>query len=136
LDGPRNIQRAADFEKLAFVVERVHAIRVEINSRIDIADESVLGKTIPEAGHDIVEFARPAIPFVVIEVILSAEIESGVWIGGRHDVPARTASAYVIKRREAARDMVGLVERGRRGCDESDVFGGARESRKQGEGLE
>ena len=118
------------------MVERMHAIRVEINSQIDIADEGVLGKTIPEAGHDIVELSRAAIPLVVIQVILSAEIESGVWIGGRHDVPAGTAITYVIERGEAARDMIGLVESGRPGCDKSDAFGGARESRKQGEGLE
>ena len=54
-------------------------------------------------------------------MVVSSEIEGGVGIGRRHDVPARPAITDVIERREAARDMVGLVERGRRGCDESDV---------------
>jgi hypothetical protein len=136
LDRPRNIEGAANLEKLAVVIERMHAIRVEIESRIDVADESVLREAIPKACHDIVKFACATIPRVVIQMIVSPKIERGVRIGCRHDVPARAAAADVIERRETARDMIGLVESRRRGSDKSDVFGGAGEGRKQGEGLE
>jgi hypothetical protein len=134
--GPRDIEGAANLEELAFVVERVHAIRIEIEARIDVADESVLRETVPEAGHDIVEFARAAIALVVVQVILSPKVESRVRIGRRHDVPARAAAADMVERREAARDVVGLVKsRGRR-RNQADPLGRARERRKQSEGLE
>src|ERR1700678_1516728 len=125
LGRPRNIERAADLQKLTLVVKRMHAIRIEIDSRIDIADESVLGETVPETGHDIVELTRAAIALVVIQVIVAAKIKRSVRIGGGHDVPARSATTDVIKRREAAGDVIGLVERGRGGCDEPDMFGRA-----------
>ena len=136
LERPSDIERTANLEKLTFMVERMHAIRIEIESRIDVADESVLRETVPETGHDIVELARAAITLVVVQMILSAKVESGVRIGRRHDVPAGAASADMIERREAARDMIGLVKRRGRGCDEADAFGRARKSRKQSEGLE
>jgi len=72
LDGPSDIEGAANLQKLALVVERVHAIRVEIDSRLDVADESVLSETIPETCHDIIEFARAAIPLIVVQVIVAA----------------------------------------------------------------
>ena len=105
-------------------------------SRIDIADESVLGETVPETGHDIVELACAAIALVVVQVIVSAKVERGVRVGRRHDVPAGAASADMVERGEAARDVIGLVERGGRRRDEPDAFGGAGESGQQSERLE
>ena len=72
----------------------------------------------------------------MVQVILLAKVESGVRIGGRHDVPAGAAAADVVERREAASDVIGLVKRRGRRRNQADPFGRARKSRKQGERLE
>ena len=134
--GARDIEGPANFQELALVVERVHAVGIEIDSRPDVADERVVGETVPEAGHHIVELARAAVPLVVVEMILEAEIESSVRIGRGHDVPAGAASADMVERSEAAGDVIGLVEGGGGGRDQSDAFGHAGKSGQQGQGLE
>src|SRR4029077_14891046 len=57
LDRPGDVQRAAYRQELAFVVDHMHAVGVEIDALLDIADEGVFGPAVPEAGHDIVELA-------------------------------------------------------------------------------
>ena len=136
LDGPRDVEGAADFEKLALVVEGVHAVGIEIDARLDVADERVFGETVPETGHDIVELARAAISLIVVQMILEAEIESSVRIGGGHDVPAGAPSADVVERGEAPGDVIGLVEGGGRRRDEPDALGRAGKSGQEGQGLE
>ena len=87
------------------MVERVHAVGIEIDARLDVPNERVLGETVPEAGYDIVELARAAIALVVVQVVVLAEVERGVRVGRRHDVPAGAASADMVERREAARGI-------------------------------
>ena len=66
----------------------------------DVAEQGVIGKTIPEAGDDIVEFAGPAIALVMVQMFVEAEIQGRVRIGGGNDVPAGPAAADVVERGE------------------------------------
>ena len=77
---------------------------IEIDAALDVANESVVGPGIPEAGDDVVEFAGAGVALVVLHVLFEAEVERRVGIGGGDDVPARAAAADVIERGEAARD--------------------------------
>jgi hypothetical protein len=45
----------------------------------------------------------------MVDVLVEAEIEGGVRIGGGDDIPARAAAADVVQRGEAAGDELGLV---------------------------
>jgi hypothetical protein len=57
-------------------------------------------------------------------------------VGGGDDVPSGASAADVIERGEAARHMVGRIECGRSGRDETDALGCARQRREQRERLE
>jgi putative oxidoreductase len=118
------------------VGQRVQARRVEVAAARGIADEGVVGPAVPKPGHHVVELARRRIALVVRHVVLAAEVERGVGIGGDDDVPAGAAIAQVIERGEAARDVEGLVEGGRGGRDEADALGGLAQRRQQREGFE
>ena len=95
---------------------------------LDVADEGVVGKAVPQAGHDIVEFARAAIALVVLDMLVEPEIQRRVGVGGRHDVPAGAAAADMVERGEAAGDVIGRVEGGRGGGDQPDRLGDARQA--------
>src|SRR6202044_524982 len=109
------------------MVKRVHAIRIEIEPGLDVPDESVLGETVPKTGHDIIKLASATVALVVIKVILPAKVESRVRVRRRHDVPARAASAEMVERSEAARDVIGLVKRRGRRRNQADALGDHRE---------
>ena len=53
---------------------------IEIDAALDVADEGVLGETVPQAGHHVVELARAAIALVMLEMIVEAEIERRIRI--------------------------------------------------------
>ena len=90
LNRARDIERTAHLEILALVIEHIHALGVEINFRLDVANERVLGETVPEPGHDVIELARAAIALVVLRVVVQTEIERRVRVRGGEDVqPAR-----------------------------------------------
>ena len=69
-------------------------------------------------------------------MLVEPEIQRRVRIGGRDDIPPGAAAADVIERGETAGDMIGLVEGGRAGGDQPDMFGGAGQRRQQRERLE
>ena len=69
-----------------------------------------------------IEFARASVALVVLHVLFEAEVERGVGVGGRHDVPARAAAADMVERGEAARDQIGLLEGRRGGGDQAEMF--------------
>ena len=109
---------------------------IEIDAALDVADEGVVGPAVPQAGHDVVELARAAIALVVLHMLVEAEIQRRVGIGGRDDVPAGAAAADMVERGEAARDVIGRVERRRGGGDQADMLGRHRQRRQQRERLE
>ena len=131
-----DVERAAHGQVFALVVEHVHFVGIEIQARFDVADKSVVGEGIPQARHHIVELARPLVALGVLHVVFQPEIQRRVRVGGGDDVPAGTAAADMIERSKAAGDVIGLIEGGRAGGDQSDVFGCARQRRQQRERLE
>ena len=74
LDGTGDVERAADREMGALVVQDVHAVRVEVDAVFDVADEGIVGPAVPQAGHDVVELARLAVAGAVLDMFLQAEI--------------------------------------------------------------
>jgi hypothetical protein len=72
----------------------------------------------------------------VVHVLVEAEVQRRVGIGGGDDVPAGAAAADMVQRGEAAGDVVGLVVGGRGGRHQADMLGHRRQRRQQGEGLE
>ncbi len=111
-------------------------VGIEKEPAFGVADESVIGPGIPQAGHHVVELARAPVARVVLHVIVHAEIQRGIGIGGGHDIPAGAAAAQMIERSKAAGDMIGRIERGRAGGDQPQMLGHHGERRKKRERLE
>ena len=118
------------------MIEHVHFCGIEIQPGLDVAHEGVVGEGIPQAGDHVIEFARPLVALGVLHVVVEPEIQRGIRVGGGDDIPARTTAADVVERSKAAGDMIGLVECGRAGRDQADMFGGAGQRRQQRERLE
>lgn len=94
------------------MVERVHLLGIDEQPAFDVAHESVVGEGIPQAGDDVVELAGALVALGVLHVIVEAEIQRRVRVRGGDDVPAGAAAAEMVEGRKAARDVIGLVERG------------------------
>ena len=120
LSGPRTLRY------LPLWFEHMHLGRIEIQARFDVAHEGVVGEGIPQARDHVVEFARPLVALGVLHVVIKPEIQRRVRIGGGDDVPAGAAAADMVERGEAAGDVIGLVEGGRAGGDQADMFGDGR----------
>src|SRR5262249_51242749 len=74
--------------------------------------------------------------FGMLHMVVEAEIEGRVRIGGGDDVPAGAAARDVVERGKPTRDVIGLVKRGRAGRDQSNVFGCTGKRRQQRERFE
>ena len=136
LDRPRDVERTAHRQKLALVVEHMQLVGIEKDAVLDVADEGVIRPAVPQSGHHVVELARAAIALAVLHVLVEPEIQRRVRIGGGDDVPAGAAAADVIERRKPARDVIGRIEGGRAGGDQTDMLGRSRQRRQQRERLE
>ena len=131
LDRSSDVQRTTHRQMIALVIEDVHFLRIEEDAACLVVQPCVVGPTVPQTRDDRVELARPPVAFVVLHMVGQAEIQRRVGIGGRHDIPPRSAVADVVERGEPTRDMVGFVERCRCGRDEANPFRDHRERRKQ-----
>ena len=131
LHRPGDVQRPAGGKVFALVIEHMQFGRIRVNAAVDIADEGVVGPAVPQAGHHVVELARPAVAFVVFEVLLEAEVQGLVGVGGGDDVPGRAPAAQVIQRREQPRHVVGRVVGGGHGGDQADALGHGGQGRQQ-----
>src|SRR5262249_48202354 len=101
-------------------------LRIEKDAVIDVADESILGPTVPQSGHDIVEFARAAITLAMLHVLVQPEIKPRIGVGCRHDIPTGASVAQMIERSKPPRDVIGRMECGGAGGNEADPFGDLR----------
>ena len=126
LHRPGDVERAAHLEICALVVQHMHLVRIEKEAALDVAHEGVVGEGIPQPGDHVIELARPLVALVVLHVVVEAEIQRRIRVGGGDDVPAGAAAADVVERGEAARDVVGRVKGGRAGGDQADAVGDAR----------
>ena len=118
------------------MVEHVQSRGIEIDAVLDIADEGVVGPAVPQAGDDIEEFAGPPVAVAMLHVLGEPEIQRCVGVGGGNQVPAGTAAADVVERREAPGDQVGRLESRRGGRDQPEIFSHHRERRQQGQWIE
>ena len=125
LRGARDVERAAHFQIFALVVEHAHFGGIEIQALLDVAHEGVVGEGIPQTGDDVVELAGPLVALGMLHVIVEAEIERRIRVRGGDDVPARAPARDVIERGEAARDVIGRIERRRPRRDQPDALGRA-----------
>ncbi len=97
-------------------------LRIEEYAGLRIANKGVVGPTVPEARDHVEELAGTPIAFVVLDMLVEAEIERGIGIRRRHEIPSGTAAADMVERRETSGDVIRRVERGGRGCNESQPF--------------
>ena len=118
------------------MVEHVQPGGIEINAVFDVADEGVVGPAVPQSRDDVIELAAALVAFAVRHVLLMAEIQRRVGVGGRDQVPAGAAVADVVERGEFAGDVVGVVVGGRCGGDQAEPLGDHRERGQQGERVE
>jgi len=123
LDRATDVQRPPDREIFSLMIQHAHFLRIEIYAALDIADEGVVGPTVPETGDDIVEFARPAIALIMLHLLVDSEIEGRIRIRCRDHVPSGAAATDVIEGRETAGDMKRLFIGSRARRDQAQAFG-------------
>ncbi len=97
-------------EVLPVVVEEMHLVAVEPDAAFLVSQEGVVLPGIPQAGDDFVEFDRAFVAGGVVHMGVEVEVAGLVLDLAGHQVPAATAVADVVDRRETAGDVVGLVE--------------------------
>src|SRR5207249_6775535 len=88
LDGPCNVKRSPHRQILAFVVEHMQLVGIEIKALFDITDERIICPAVPQAGHDIVKLARSSVALAMFHMLLHPEIQRRIGIGGGDNVPA------------------------------------------------
>jgi len=96
LDRAGNVQRTTHLVILPFEIKGMHAVRIKINTRFDITDESVISKAIPKASDNIKKLAGTPVAFVMLIMFFAAEIEGFMRIGRSHDIPSRAAATDVV----------------------------------------
>ena len=117
------VQRAANLEVLALVVQHMHLVGIEEDAAFLVADPGIVRPAIPQTGHDLIELAPAVIALPVLDMLLQAEIQSCIGVRRGDQIPAGSAVADVVQRRELAGDVIRIVERGRGGGDQSKPFG-------------
>ena len=136
LHGTGDVERPAHRQMRPLVVEDMELRRIEIDPGRLVAHERVVGKGIPEPRDDIEKLARPVVSLGVRHVLRETEVQRGIGVRRRHDVPAGAAAAQMVERCEAPRDVERRIEGGRRRGDETDPLGDGGERGEQREGLE
>ncbi len=123
LHGAGDVQRPAHGEVLPLVVEPVHPPGVPEDPAGLVAQEGVVGEAVPEPGDHVVELPRAAVALVVLHVVVEAEVQRRLRVGGGDNVPAGAAAGDVVQRGEPAGHVVGRVEGGGGGGDQPDPLG-------------
>ncbi len=121
LDRPRHAERPLHLEAFSLVIEHVHLGGIEIAAGRLVARKRIVFPAIPQPEHDVAELLGAGVAVGVRRVRGVAEIERVFVIAAGHHVPAGTAAAQVIERRQHARHRVRLVVGRGRGGDEADM---------------
>src|SRR5258707_1539845 len=98
LDRPGDIERSAHGKILTLVIKHMHFRWVEENAMLDIADEGVVGPAVPHARDHVIKLPCTPIALAVLDMLLKAEIDSGVRIVSRDDIPACAAAGDMTER--------------------------------------
>src|SRR5688572_19278972 len=116
-----NVERTPHLEVAPFVIERAHLRRIDVLAGFLVFEDGPLVPRIPQALHDIEEFAGNLVAFAVLVVALHAEVARGVVAATGHDVPGDATLAQMLQRLEGARDGERLAEAGRDRGAEADM---------------
>src|SRR5262245_38731111 len=136
LNGSRNVEWPAHFQELSLMIQNVKLVRIKIDARFHVANESVVCPTVPETRHHVEELPRAAIACLMLNMFLETEIHRLMWIAGSHNVPARAPSTDMIERGEFPRNMIRIVISRRGGGDEPEMFSNDSERRQQRQWIE
>jgi hypothetical protein len=74
LNGTRDVERSANPEKLALMVQDVKLFGIEIDASLDVANKGVVCPAVPEARHHVEKLARTPIARRVLDMLLETEI--------------------------------------------------------------
>ena len=110
------------------VVEHMQAPLIKEQTVVLIAQPSIVGPAVPQARDHIEKLMGTPVTLVVLHMLGHPEVERRIGVGGGDDVPAGAPATDVIERREAPRDVIRLIEGGRRGGYEPDAFGDHRQA--------
>src|SRR5262245_16945329 len=113
------------------MVQGVKLLRIEIDPRFHITNESVVRPAVPQTSHHIEELARATVARLMLNMFLETKIHRLIRIARSHHVPASAPSTNVIKRSELPRDVIGVVISGRCGGDKPEMLGEDGERRQQ-----
>ena len=117
---PGDMQRTAYRKMFPLVVQPAHARGIEVETAVGVADEGIIGETVPEPGDDIIEFPRPAIALVMLHMVVAPEIQRRIRVGRGDDVPARPSLGDMVERGKAPGNMKGFIECRRSGRHQAD----------------
>jgi len=82
-------------------------------NQVGLADEGVIGPAVPQARDHVIELPGAPIALAVLDMLLKAKVERGIWIGSGDDIPAGAGCRKYDRARLSARDVIGRVERRR-----------------------
>lgn len=120
------VERAADLEEPARVIDRPHFARIGHDAELAVPDKSVRLDAVPQRAAYVDELFHPVIARAVLHQLVEAVI-GGVGIAARcDDVEGDAAARDVIERVEQARHVERVHERRRIGQAEADMLGDAR----------
>ena len=132
----RDVERAVDLEELAFVMDGMLGLGLEVEAAAAVAHEGVVVPRIPQLVHHVDELAGLLVALGVGRQHGMAEVARGVVVGRGDDVPGRASGGDVVERGELARHVVGFGEAGRDRRAEADMRRRAREAGKQRDRLQ
>ena len=116
------------------MVQDVHPVGIEKDAIFDVSDERVVGPAVPQAGYHVIELPGLAVSFGMFDMLFEAEIEGRLGIGCGDEIPAGTAIADMVQRGELSGDMIGIVECGRCGGDQTQMLRDHGQRGEKGEG--
>ena len=119
----RDVELAGDVEEPVVVLEGAgHRGAQELAAAL-VRDHLVAVPGVPQLARGAQECPRPLVAVALREVAAAPEVLPGEGIPAGDDVPGRAAAGQVIKRRELAGHLVGLVERRVDGPGQAEVLG-------------
>jgi hypothetical protein len=129
------VERAANPEVGADVVEGVDPVGVGVVPAVVVAQDRTVLPAVPELGDDLQELGGAGVAVPVRRAFDAEVVRLGLARRG-DDVPSGPAAADVVQRGELAGHVEGLVVGGGDGRDQADVVGDRGQRGQQGQGLQ
>ena len=123
LRAARHVERAADRELVAVVIERPDAAVAHEHAASASATTASSAQLSHSSRRGADELGGPVVALAVVEEAAAPEVLAGEGVGRGDRVPGGPAAAQVVEGGELAGQLVGLVERGVERGGEADVVG-------------